>query len=530
MANLGFQAIYGLTNRLAGIRCERAFLPEAANPKKTRESPDRLFSLESRRPLTEFALLAFSVSFEGDYPHILEILHRASIPLKAEERLPSHPLILAGGAAVTMNPEPLAPFFDLILIGEGEELWPEFLSAYNQLKNQHARGDLPFALACQVRGVYTPSGYRISPQDPSRLVPVIPGLPARVVRRHVADLDGHPTHEWVHTRDSEFGSMYLIEVNRGCGRGCRFCVAGFLYRPPRFRRYEALAPLLTSGVKEKGKVGLVGTAVSDHPDLRQLQAHVLALGGKLGIGSLRLDRINEETLRMLKEGGVESIALAPEAGTQRLRQVINKGIQEEDIRRAAELLSAYGFLNLRLYFLVGLPTETQADIDGIIALVGKFDEWAKKKGHRAFRHLVVSINQFIPKPATPFQWLPLEAPREIKKKITRIRQALAKNRKIEIIAESPRAGYQQALLSLGDRGTAELLLAVHRLNGCWEEALKQTGFAKDTFVFRRKSFDEALPWEIIDHGLRREYLVAECERALAGAQETPADGKIEDQS
>ncbi|MDI6727061.1 MAG: radical SAM protein [Smithellaceae bacterium] len=528
MSNLGFQTVYNLFNSQPGVCCERVFLPDPPDEEKLLQGGASLCSLESHRPLSDFDILAFSISFEGDYPNILKILRMGRISLERMDRPESEPLILGGGVAVTLNPEPLGNFFDLFLIGEGEELVPEFVARYLQCnpgfsaqndtrEGRCSREDLLITLQREVAGVYVPGFYGPDQTNPPRLVPLHPGMPARIRRRWISDPDSHITEECIHPAEAEFGDMYLLEVNRGCGRGCRFCAAGYLYRPVRFRSREVLADSLTRGARAKGKVGLIGTAVSDHPELVSIGRDILREGGKLGIGSLRMDRVSAELLQILKAGGVETIALAPEAGTDRLREVIKKGIAEEDIRRAVELLIDHAILNVRLYFMIGLPTETHEDIQGIIELTRKIKLWAREfsGGTRGFKRITLSINQFIPKPATPFQWQPLENISLVKKKLKIIKQALRREPAIEINHDLPKWNYIQALLSLGDRQVGALLLAVDRLGGGWPQAIKEGGLDPDCHVYRLKSYEETLPWEIIDHGTARELLIRECEKALS---------------
>lgn len=518
MSNLGFQTIYKLFNCLPGAYCDRVFLPDPPEEEELHRRGSALISLESCRPLRDFDILAFSVSFEGDYLNILKILSLGGIGLRRQERPQDAPLIMGGGVAVTMNPEPLADFFDLFLIGEGEELLPEFYHRYLELSKSSRREELLLTLQREVAGVYVPACYGAEGENPNPLAPLHPGLPPRISRRRLSDLDSCQTEECIETTCAQFGDMFLLEVNRGCGRGCRFCAAGFLYRPVRFRSRLALTDSLARGVEKKGKVGLIGTAVSDHPELLSICGDILEKGGQLGIGSLRIDRINADILQKLKAGGLETLALAPEAGTERLREVIRKGVTEAGIRRAVELLIEQAILNVRLYFMVGLPTETAADIQGIVELVRSIKQWAREfsAGTGGFRRITISVNQFIPKAATPFQWLPLADIASVKKKLKVIEQAFKRDPTVKIIHDPPRWNYIQALLSLGDRRVGELLLAAHRCHGRWPQAIRESGLNPDDYVYRRKSYDEALPWEIIDHGIERELLVKECDKALAG--------------
>jgi radical SAM superfamily enzyme YgiQ (UPF0313 family) len=317
--------------------------------------------------------------------------------------------------------------------------------------------------------------------------------------------------------DAEFGGMFLTEVSRGCRRGCRFCAAGFIFRPARFRSLSALKASFARGLERQKKVGLLGTAVSDHPDLPSLCRSILEQGGKVAVGSLRLDRINKEIVALLAETGLETLSLAPEAGTQRLRDVIHKGITDDHIFDAVELISEYGIVNLRLYFMVGLPTETDEDIEAIIHLVKKIKHHAVKysAGKKRFKRITLSINQFIPKAATPFQWQPLEDINTVKKRMRRIVSALSRESTIRVAHDLPKWNYIQALLSLGDRGVGRILFAVHKHNGNWSQAFKEINVNPDFYVYRQKSLDEILPWDFIDHGISRQLLIDEYRKSLS---------------
>jgi len=333
-------------------------------------------------------------------------------------------------------------------------------------------------------------------------------------------LSAFRTHQVITTPHTEFSDMFLAEVSRGCFRGCRFCPAGFVYRPARFRNLAALEPSLEEGLRRKGRVGLLGTAVSDHPQLADICRQVLGAKGAFSIGSLRIDRISTDLAGLLADSGVEMVSLAPEAGSQRLRDVIRKGVSEEQIFRAAEHLIEHGIVNLRLYFMVGLPTEQEEDIDAIVDLTRRIGHHAVKtsKGTRRFRRITLSVNQFIPKPATPFQWLPLADAAAVRKKIQKIKRAFGKERSVSVIHDLPKWNYVQALLSLGDRLVGEILLAVHANGGNWPQALKGVNVNADYYVYREKDPAEFLPWDFIDHGVSREFLLEEYRKAMETAK------------
>ena len=522
MSNLGFQTVYALINSHADCLCERVFLPDpdeempAGGPR----------SLESQRPLGDFDIVAFSLSFENDYPQILTLLEAAGIPLEAASRGAGTPLVVAGGIAVTLNPEPLADFFDLFLLGEGEAVLPPFLD----LAAAEARRLPREALLCRIQeriaGAYVPGCYRVSYGPDRRIAafePLLPAYPRRIQKPWAASLEGFATEQVITTAETEFGSMFLTEVSRGCSRGCRFCAAGFVCRPTRFRSLETLAGSFDRGLQKRRTIGLLGTAVSDHPALPSLCRAIVSRGGAAAIGSLRLDRIGPEVAALLREMGVKTVSLAPEAGSQRLRNVIRKGITEGEIFSAVEKLIDCDILQVKLYFMVGLPTEEDEDAEAIVRLVKGMADHARQYsgGTKGFRRLAVGLNQFIPKPATPFQWHPLEEAAVVKRRIRRIADGLRGEKAVRVTHDLPKWNYVQALLSLGDRSVGQFLLTVHRLGGNWPQAFREVDIQPDFYVRRRKGIDEKLPWDFIDHGVDKAFLAAEYRRALSESLPMP---------
>jgi radical SAM superfamily enzyme YgiQ (UPF0313 family) len=314
--------------------------------------------------------------------------------------------------------------------------------------------------------------------------------------------------------------MYLVEVSRGCFHSCRFCAASFVYRPARFRSSDEIVASIDRGLQKKKKIGLVGTAVSEHPDLIRICEYIVAQNAQAGIGSLRIDQINEKIVDLIKASGIETVALAPEAGSQKMRDVLRKEITEEDIIRATELLMEKEIPNLRLYFMVGLPKEEEQDIDAIIELTKKIQHHALQysNGKKKFRRITLSINQFIPKPQTPLQWCALADVNVAGKKIKKIVNAFRNDKQVKVIHDVPKWNYVQALLSLGDRRVGEILLAVHNLEGNWAKALKEVNINPDFYVYRQKQFDEFLPWDIIDLGVSKKSLISECKKALVDSR------------
>jgi len=515
MSNLGFLTVYHLLNSRDDTLCERFFLPDPEDLAEHRKTGYPLFSLESGRPLTDFDLIAFSISFENDYLNLPTLFELARLPLWREERGERQPLVLCGGVCAFLNPEPLAEIMDLFAIGEAEPLLPELLSVL--LRDRAVSRQALLAKLAQVPGLYVPSFYapRLA-ADGTIAVAVRPPAPARVARRWQADLDASEARSFVLTDETEFGDMVLTEISRGCSRGCRFCAAGFLFLPPRERSLENLQRQVTAGLCQRPKQGLVGAAVSDYPQIAELETTILAGGGKVSVASLRIDALGAAEVEALVASGHRTVALAPEAGSQRLRDLINKNLDEAQILAAAQRLAAAGIPNLKLYFLLGLPGETDADIDELLALVTKVREVWLAEGKRRGRlgRITLSVNPFIPKPFTPFQWVAMPPEAELKARIGRLRREIARLGNTEMHCESLRAATLQALLSRGDRRIGRILPAL--ASG---RPLKATcadaGFDLGFFVHRERLPEERFPWEVLDSGVQRDYLWQEYRRGLA---------------
>lgn len=522
MANLGFQTVYKIFNEQSSFLCERVFLPAPDDKAEYVSGAAEMVSQESQKSIAEFDILAFSLSFENDYPHVLKMLELARIPLLSRERREDFPLVIGGGIALTLNPEPLADFFDLFILGEAEEILPQFTRYFEEARRLgYDRQKLLKDLQKQIQGVYVPSLYEVKYSSDSKIKTIVSreaGLPEKIKINSIKNIDTFCTEEVISAPQTEMEEMFLVEVSRGCSHACRFCAASFAYRPARFRSCKEVLASVNRGLKKKKKIGLVGTAVSEHPDLIKICEYIVKQNAQAGIGSLRIDQINEKIVNLIKANGIETVALAPEAGSQRMRDVLRKGITEEDIIRATELLMEKEIHNLRLYFMVGLPREEGQDIDAIIELTKKIQHHALQysQGKRKFRRITLSINQFIPKPQTPLQWCALADVNEVGKKIKKIVNAFRHDKQIKIIHDVPKWNYIQALLSLGDRRVGKILLAVHNLEGNWAKVLKEVNINPGFYVYRQKQFDEFLPWDIIDLGVSKKSLISECRKALEG--------------
>ncbi len=520
MANLGFQTVYKLLNVQPSFLCERAFLPASGDDARFASGTAGIFSLENQKSIADFDVLAFSVSFENDYPNILTMMDLAGIPLLAKDRSEKHPLVIGGGIALTLNPEPLADFFDLFILGEAEEALPPFCSHFEEARyREKNRKDFLKNIQKRLLNIYVPSLYEVTYSAESKIQSIKPieeEIPEKIKIKSVKNINAFYTEEVISASQTEMEDMFLVEVNRGCVRSCRFCAACFVYHPVRFRSKQEILASIDRGLKKKGKIGLIGTAVSDHPDLIDICEYIIARKAQVGLGSLRIDKMDDKIVELMKAGGIETVALAPEAGSQRMRDVLRKNITEADIMNAAELLAEKEISNLRFYFMIGLPQEEEEDVDAIIALTKKIQHHIRNKfnGRKRFRRITLSINQFIPKPATPFQWCPLSNVNSASQKIKKIKSAFRRDKQVKIIHDVPKWNYVQALLTLGDRRVKEILLAAHRLDGNWAQALKEVNVNSDFYVYRQKQLDEVLPWDIIDSGVSKKALINEYQKAM----------------
>ena len=519
MSNLGFHAIYRLLNDHEHVVCERVFLP-----KENRETRGNLRSLESQRPLGDFDIIAFSISFENDYPNLLTLLAEAGIPRWSSERNTPHPLVIAGGVTGFINPEPIAPFVDCFVLGEIEPCLDTFLDVYKGHSEKH---QLLEALAKNVPGAYVPGLYEVFYNPDGTIAKYLPkkGAPARIQRVAAKNLSSLDTCTTILTPNTTFRDTFLVEAGRGCPHGCRFCAAGFVYRPPRFRSKDALENCLENGALLSGHIGLMAASVSDVPYIEELCRKAVDKGVRLSFSSLRADHLTPELMDILRQSGLKTVTIAPDAGSERMRRIINKGISEQDVLKAADLIVGAGIPNLKLYFMVGLPTETMADVEAIVSLCKKMKHRFLKASRKQKRigHIVVSLNSFIPKPFTPFQWVPLENLKILKKKIKHVKDGLKKVANLKVHADVPKWAYIQALLSRGDRRTANLLAAVHENNGNWGKTLKASIINPDFYVYRERPLDEMFPWDFIDHGIKKSYLVEEYQKALREETTPPCD-------
>ncbi|MFO7784044.1 MAG: radical SAM protein [Thermodesulfobacteriota bacterium] len=523
MSSLGLQVVYDLLNRDGRVVAERFFHPDKPEISLPPAGGKGLLSMESLSPISRFDIIAFSLSFENDYPNVLRILDWGRIPILEECRDDSCPLVVGGGITTMLNPEPLAPFFDAFLIGEAEAVLERFITLFLELSGGGAgRRGLLRELALKIPSLYVPALYRPCHGPDGGLKgmeTVDSGIPKRIIPARDIE-DRMPAVSVITTPETEFGEKVLVELGRGCGRSCRFCAAGYVYRPPRFRRGEDLIECVDRALSVTRRLGLLSPAVSDTPGIETLTGRIVDQGGEFSVSSLRADSLSRELLLNLKRAGQKSLAIAPEAGTDRLRRVINKHMTEEVILEAVRNIASIREFSLRLYFMIGLPTETREDISGIVELAKRIrHQMVRESGGRGTIGLIrLSVNCFVPKPFTPFQWFPMEGVASLKDKQKRIRKGVMKEGGMSVAFDVPRWAYVQALLSMGDRRAGKILMAAHRFEGDWKKAFRHSEVNPDFFVRRPKGLDEVLPWDHIDHGIRKDHLRQEYRLALEGKE------------
>ncbi len=488
MSNLGIHTIYSLLNSYSQVVGERAFWEREH---VTRQPP---LSLESQRPLPDFAVLAFSVTYELDYFNVVHTLKASGVPLYAADRGDNDPLVIAGGPCIIANPAPLSPFFDCLCIGEAEAILPAMIPILDEGINGK-RTDLLQTLA-SVPGIYVPL--------------IKTGAP--VTRQWVSSLDDFATTSTVLTPDTELGNLYLIEVQRGCNWGCRFCLTSSAFRPMRFRSVDKLVAQAELGLEFRKRLGLVGPAVTDHPQIEELLTKLRQMGAELSISSLRIKPLPSMVFGEMARGGARTITLAPEAGSQRLRDVIKKGITEDDILEAMDRVAEQKLKQLKLYFMIGLPSETDEDIEAIVDLTlsGKNLLDRRQSGCR----ISLNIAPFVPKASTPFQWLPMAPVATLNHRLSLLKKALAP-KGVKLKVESPAWSQVQAVLARGDVKLAEALANVEEVSlSGWRKAVAKCHLDTHFYAHQRWDSNQELPWAMLNSGIETAHLERELKRAL----------------
>lgn len=483
MSSLALHALYGLWNAREDVVCERGFTASAGLGRSGRKpSPTSLdhglkktFALESGAPLDFFPVVAFSVSFEMDYFNVAALLRSAGIPPRAADRDQHHPLVIAGGPAVSANPEPLAPFLDAVVIGEVEPVFSALTNALHLVSDDRDRA---LDALAQLPGLYLPNRHPAASQIQT------------VRRQWLPDLDSVPTHSTILTPLTEFANMGLIEIARGCGRGCRFCLAGYAYRPPRQRSVESILAQARELLRHSSRLGLVSAAVSDHSEIDRLARDLRDLKAQISVSSMRVDPVSEPLIRALAESGSRTLTIAPEAGSERLRRLLGKTQTERDVIRAVELAAQYKLHRIKLYFMMGLPTEEEADVRAIVDMVVACAD-------RFPGEVTVNIAPFVPKAHTPFQRLEQAPAQLVKRHVVYVERNL-RRLGVGVRSESPAWAEIQGTLARGDRRLADAILAVDSLTPTtWQRILADLGLSMQEYLCRRDA-KASLPWDFID--------------------------------
>ncbi len=539
MSSLGFQLVYGLLAEMEGIVCERFFYSGIDGP---------LRSVESGRTLDNFPLVFFSVSFEHDYLNLVRLLLAGSLSPLAEDReervCASQPLVVCGGVATFMNPEPLAPFVDLFVLGEAEPVLTGLVTFLAAHMEGGKRADLLKEISLGFPGCYAPSLYTPQYQEDGSFAGHLPasGLPERIQKVTVRTCD-RAAHSQLLTPEAEFSDLFLTELGRGCSRGCRFCAAGFIYRPPRLWDVDAVLAGLAERSDSVKRIGLLGMEMASHDSLTLLSGYLLESGCSLAFSSLRADRISGPLLSLLEKSRLKSVAIAPDGASERLRRVINKGLTAYDLLGAAESLAQAGLYKLKLYLMIGLPTETLDDLEEMLVLIRRIKERIQPIGRGRGRlcEITLSVNSFTPKAWTPFQFHPFgvserlapgelgdgaDAVRTLKGRIKFLQNGVRKEANVRMSCDKPENVLFQAVLARGDRRLAPVLLDMARQDLPWKQAMRKNGLRAEQFAVRGYGCDDPLPWNIVDHGIKQQYLWDEYMKAFAEKPTRACDTQV----
>ncbi|HOR85235.1 MAG TPA: TIGR03960 family B12-binding radical SAM protein [Bacillota bacterium] len=537
MSHLGMKILYHLLNDQPDIFCERVFAPWPDMEREMRKNGIKLFGLESRDYIDSFDFVGFTLQYEMSYTNIVNMLDLAGIPIRSGERNENHPFIIAGGPCA-FNPEPLYDIVDFFMLGEGEEQLIETMEAYRKWKSSGGTRDEFLNMAAEIRGIYVPKFYDVEYNEDASIRSIKPmreGIPGKIKKRVIKDLKGSyfpdkivvPFIDIVHDR-------IMLEIFRGCTRGCRFCQAGMIYRPIREREVEELMEIADKLIKSSGyeEISLSSLSTSDFSKLQELVERLVSKYQSRRIGlslpSLRIDSFSLKLVQEVQKVRKSGLTFAPEAGTQRMRDVINKGVDEEDLINSVGAAFETGYSNVKLYFMIGLPTETMEDIQGIADLafkvVDRYYRVPKEKRGKGL-NVTVSASSFVPKPFTPFQWEPQDSIETLIEKQRYLRKAI-KRKQITFNWHEPYVSYMEAAFARGDRRLCDVLIAAWKL-GCkfdgwdqyfkfdaWMQAFKEAGVDPDFYTIRRREMDEILPWDHIDVGVNKKYLRSEYKKSL----------------